>query len=69
MAERLRLTAAQFADKLLADEHADVLATRWPGWPASSWRPTSPHRSAPSSVSASPTASPTATDVARGPRC
>ena len=32
MAERARMTAAQLADKLLADEHADVLREVWPGW-------------------------------------
>jgi hypothetical protein len=31
MAERARTTAAQLADKLLSDEHADVCATRGRG--------------------------------------
>jgi hypothetical protein len=48
MAERPRMTAAQLADKLLADEHADVLRESVPGWPPSSWTPTSRQGSAPS---------------------
>jgi hypothetical protein len=32
MAERLRMTAADLVDKLMADEHADVLRDSVAGW-------------------------------------
>jgi hypothetical protein len=32
MAEGQRMTAADLVDKLLADEHADVLRDSVPGW-------------------------------------
>ena len=52
MAERARMTAAQLADKLLADEHADVLRESVAWMAAQLMEADVAHRSAPSWVSA-----------------
>jgi hypothetical protein len=64
MAERARMTAAQLADKLLQDEHADVLRESVAWMARELMEPTSAPRSAPSLASAAWSGPPTATATA-----
>ena len=67
MAEGHRMTAAQLADKLLADEHADVLRESV-AWMAAQLMETDVAAQIGAELGErTPTASPTATGIAHGP--